>query len=127
MVVQSYKDLTVWKKAMSLVVEIYKVTDDFPKQEVFGLTSQMRRAAVAIPCHIAEGQGRGTKDGFRKALMAARGSLQEVETLTVLADRLGFLPGPGGQRLYDATSEVGRIIKAVREQLGEARQPRNTR
>jgi four helix bundle protein len=122
MVVQNYKDLTVWKKAMSLVVEVYKATEDFPKQEVFGLTSQMRRAAIAVPCHIAEGQGRGTKEGFRKALLAARGSLQELETQTILADRLGFLPGPGGQRLYEGLAEVGRIINAVRDQLGDARE-----
>jgi four helix bundle protein len=124
MVVQSYKDLTVWKKAMSLVVEVYKVTDDFPKQEVFGLTSQLRRAAVAVPCHIAEGQGRGTKEGFRRALLAARGALQEVETLAILADRIGFLSGPGGQRLYEALAEVGRLINGVREQLGDSREHR---
>ena len=78
--VQSYRDLVAWNKAMELVTEIYRVTKQFPKEELFGLMSQLRRAAVSIPSNIAEGKGRLSKGEFRQFLGNARGSLAEVET-----------------------------------------------
>ena len=78
--VQSYRDLVAWNKAMELVTEIYRVTKKFPKEELFGLMSQLRRAAVSIPSNIAEGKGRLSKGEFRQFLGNARGSLAEVET-----------------------------------------------
>lgn len=88
MTVRHYSDLIVWQKAMDLVVHVYEVTESFPQREVFGLTNQVRRAAVSIPSNIAEGQGRGTTKDFLHFLAIARGSLQEVETQLLLAYRL---------------------------------------
>jgi len=78
--VQSYRDLVAWNKAMELVTEIYRVTHRFPKEELFGLMSQLRRAAISIPGNIAEGKGRLSKGEFRQFPGNARGSLAEVET-----------------------------------------------
>jgi four helix bundle protein len=83
--VMPYRDLVVWNKAMELVTEIYRVTHNFPKEELFGLMSQLRRAAVSIPSNIAEGKGRISKGEFRQFLGNARGSLAEVETQILIA------------------------------------------
>ena len=89
--VQSYRDLVAWNKAMELVTEIYRVTKEFPKEEVFGLMSQLRRAAVSIPSNIAEGKGRLSKGEFRQFLGNARGSLAELETQIIIAQNLNYL------------------------------------
>lgn len=86
----TYKDLLVWQKAKALAVEIYRATERFPKNEIFGLTSQMRRAAVSVASNIAEGQGRGSKPDFVKFLCVARGSLLELETQLEIALELGM-------------------------------------
>ncbi len=91
---QSYKDLIAWTKAMELVTEIYRITQGVPKEEVYGLTSQIRRAAVSLPSNIAEGQGRLSKGEFQQFLGQARGSLMEVETQTLIAVNLGYLNQP---------------------------------
>jgi four helix bundle protein len=93
--VQSYRDLVAWNKAMELVTEIYRVTHAFPKEELFGLVSQLRRAAVSIPSNIAEGKGRISKGEFRQFLGNARGSLAEVETQILIAQNLSYLDEPG--------------------------------
>lgn len=85
-----YKELHVWQKAMELVEEVYKLTGDFPKEEMYGLTSQIRRSAVSIPSNIAEGSSRaGTKE-FIQFLSIARGSAAELETQLILSSRLGY-------------------------------------
>ena len=89
--VMSYRDLVAWNKAMELVTEIYRVTHNFPKEELFGLMSQLRRAAVSIPSNIAEGKGRLSKGEFRQFLGNARGSLAEVETQILIAQNLSYL------------------------------------
>jgi four helix bundle protein len=86
----SYKDLLVWKKAKALAVAVYRATDRFPKGELFGLTSQMRRAAISVASNIAEGQGRGSKKDFAKFLCMARGSLLELQTQLEIAEELGM-------------------------------------
>jgi four helix bundle protein len=86
----SFRDLLVWQNAKTLAVGIYQATERFPKNELFGLTNQMRRAAVSVPSNIAEGQGRGTKPDFTKFLCIARGSLLELETQIDIAVELGF-------------------------------------
>jgi four helix bundle protein len=85
MAVQSYRELIVWQKAMKLVQSIYSLTKDFPKEEVYALTSQIRRAAVSIPSNIAEGQGRDSTKEFLHHLSIAYGSLMEVETQILIA------------------------------------------
>ncbi len=91
MPIRSYQDLEVWQKAMELAEEVYRITKDFPKEELFGLTSQMRRAATSVPANIAEGWARrGTKE-FLQFLNIASGSLRELETYILLAERIGIV------------------------------------
>jgi len=110
---QSYRDLTAWKKAMELVTEIYKATEGFPKEEGYGLTSQLRRAAVSVPCNIAEGQGRLTKGEFQQFLGYARGSLLEMETLILIAGNLNYLKENQLAELLDLSAEVGKILNGL--------------
>ena len=90
----SYREIKVWQKAIELVVDIYSCTRDFPNEEMFGLTSQLRRAAVSIASNIAEGKGRRTDREFLQFLHHARGSVFEVETQLTIASRLAYLPEP---------------------------------
>lgn len=91
MAVRNYSELIAWQKAMDLVEAIYKATKHFPREELYGLTSQLRRAGVSIPSNIAEGQGRKSTSEFLHHLSFAYGSLREVETQLVIAGRLGYL------------------------------------
>jgi four helix bundle protein len=110
---QSYRDLVVWNKAMELVMEIYRLTQIFPKEEIFGLMSQIRRSAVSIPSNIAEGQGRLTRGEFRVFLGNARGSLSELETQIIIARKLNYLKEPDAAGLIEKASEVGRILNGL--------------
>ena len=98
---------------MDLVTAIYKATGGFPKDESFGLTSQLRRAAVSIPSNIAEGQGRLSEKEFRYFLGQARGSLMEVETQLQIAENLGYVKQENTNRLFGACAEVGRILNGL--------------
>jgi four helix bundle protein len=89
-VAQSYQDLTVWQRAMEMIVEVYALTKAFPREEIFGLTSQVRRAAVSVASNIAEGRGRLSVGEFRQFLGTAQGSNFEVQTQLDLARRLGL-------------------------------------
>lgn len=109
----SYRDLIGWQKAMDVVVEVYRATDGFPKTEQFGLTNQLRRAAVSIPSNIAEGQGRGTPGDFAHFLRIARGSIQEVETQLILAQRLTYLQANAADELLSRLDEVSRILAGL--------------
>jgi len=111
--VQSYRDLVAWNKAMELVTEIYRVTKKFPKEELFGLMSQLRRAAVSIPSNIAEGKGRLSKGEFRQFLGNARGSLAEVETQILIAQNLSYLDEFETNRLLMKVEEVGKILNGL--------------
>jgi four helix bundle protein len=111
--VQSYRDLVAWNKAMELVTEIYRMTHSFPKEEVFGLVSQLRRAAVSIPSNIAEGKGRISKGEFRQFLGNARGSLAEVETQILIAQNLSYLDEPGTNKLLAKVEEVGKVLNGL--------------
>jgi four helix bundle protein len=107
---QSYRDLVVWQRAMRLTVAIYKLTSDFPKEELYGLTSQIRRSAMSIPSNIAEGQGRCSSGEFRQFLGIARGSNCEVQTQLELARALDF----GKPELID---EADALSEEVRKML----------
>ena len=89
--IKNHKDLEVWKKSMDLVSNIYKITESFPNKELYGLTNQIRRAAVSIPSNIAEGAARNSKKEFIQFLYIALGSLSELETQIIIADRLEYL------------------------------------
>ncbi len=110
---RSYRDLIAWQKAMQLVVAIYRATEKFPKEELYGITSQLRRAAVSVPSNIAEGQARLTTKEFRKFLSDARGSLVEIETQLTISQMLHFLPPDESRRLLSLASEVGRILNGL--------------
>jgi four helix bundle protein len=116
-VVQSYRDLIVWKKSMALVLDVYRSTQGFPRTETYGLVSQLRRAAVSIPSNIAEGQARLSTGEFRQFLGNARGSLMEVETQVLLAFELGYLERDESDRLLGAAVEVGRILNGLLNSL----------
>jgi len=110
---RSYKDLLAWQKSMELATAAYRTTAGFPKDELFGLTSHLRRAAVSIPSNIAEGQGRLSSRGFRYFLGQARGSLMEVETQAQIAENLGYLKKEQATALLKSCAEVGRILNGL--------------
>jgi len=116
--ISSYKELIVWQKAVDLVTEIYTATSKFPREEVFGLTSQLRRCAVSVPSNIAEGQGRATKGEFIQFLSHARGSLFELETQLCIAGKLGYLSPERAQGLAIRAGEVARILNGLLTSLG---------
>jgi four helix bundle protein len=101
------------------VSQIYDDTESFPDRERFGLTSQIRRAAVSIPCNIAEGQGRRTKREFHQFLGNARGSVMEVETQVLIALDRRFLDQMRANKLLEMLSEIGRILNGLMDSLGE--------
>ena len=117
MAVRSYRELVAWQKAMDFVAEIYRVTQRFPKEELYGITSQLRRAAVSIPSNIAEGQGRNTTGEFRQFLGQARGSLSETETQILLSERLRYLEQEAANCLLEQAAEVGRILNGLLSSL----------
>ncbi len=109
----SYQDLVVWQKGMDFVESVYRVTAGFPGDERFGLTSQLRRAAVAIPSNIAEGQGRQAKGDFARFLRIAQGSLREAETQLFIADRLDYINKQTSAHLLKASGDVGRLLNGL--------------
>ncbi|MBL8792363.1 MAG: four helix bundle protein [Planctomycetia bacterium] len=110
-----YKDLLVWQKAIALVAQVYVVTRAFPREERYGLTSQIRRAAVSIPSNIAEGQARLTPGEFRQFLGIAKGSLAELDTQLIIAEKLGYLTTPCP--LFEQLAEVGRMLSGLLSSL----------
>lgn len=119
--VRSYRDLLAWQKSMALVVNLYRCTQAFPKTETYGITAQLRRAAVSVPSNIAEGQGRISTGEFRQFLGHARGSLLEVETQVSIAQELGFLSQESSETLLRQCAEVGKILGGLIKSL-ECRQ-----
>jgi four helix bundle protein len=111
--IKSYKDLIVWQKALELVDEIYDLTKRFPKDELYGLTNQIRRAAVSVPSNIAEGHARQSRPEFRNFLSIARGSLAEVETQLIIAKRQGYLKEEEMQKITLLQTEVSKMLMAL--------------
>ena len=111
--IKSHRDLLVWQKAMDLVVAVYEATATFPKSELYGLTSQIRRAAASIPANIAEGQGRRLPREFIQFLGNARGSLWELDTHLETAVRIGFLPREVHENLQRNMDEIGKMINGL--------------
>ncbi len=116
-----YRDLIAWQKAMELVTDIYRVTRTFPKEETYGLTSQLRRAAVSVPSNLAEGHGRNSTKEFHQFIGQSRGSLLEVETQIEIAINLGYLSKEAGQALMGKANEVGKITNGLLEWSSKAR------
>jgi four helix bundle protein len=110
--VMSYRGLDAWKKGMSLAKSVYETTASWPAHERYGLTSQIRRAEVSVPCNVAEGQGRLGKAEMRHHLSIAHGSLCEVETLVYLAGDIGLIDQTTRDSLLGESAEVGRIVRS---------------
>jgi four helix bundle protein len=108
-----YRDLIAWQKAMELARAMYALTEEFPKSETFGLRMQLRRSAVAVACHIAEGHGKLTDADMRKSLGSARGSLNELQTETELATGLGFLNDDASRQLLNLATDTAKLINGL--------------
>lgn len=113
----SYRELIVWQKAIGMVTNIYRATQSFPKQETYGLVSQIRRSAVSIPSNIAEGQGRVSRGEFRQFLGNARGSLPEMETQLCIANNLGYLSEETMGALMERSGEVSRLLHRLMQSM----------
>ena len=113
----NYTDLLAWQKAMGLVEGVYSLSSSMPGEERFGLTAQMRRAAVSVASNIAEGQGRRTVGEFLNHLSIAHGSIRELETHVILAERLRFMSSDKTSRLVSMTAEVGRLVTGLANSL----------
>ena len=111
--IHSYRDLVVWQRAMALVRSAYELSRILPPEELYGLSSQLRRAAVSVPANIAEGHGRVHRGEYVHHLSIARGSLYEVETLLLLSLDLGFSTASVTAPLLETSSEVGRMLNAL--------------
>ncbi|MBV9866805.1 MAG: four helix bundle protein [Abitibacteriaceae bacterium] len=114
---RSYRDLEVWQKGMDVVVECYRATRNFPETEIYGLTSQLQRAAVSVPANIAEGQGRQHTAEFIQHLSIAYGSLAELETHIEIAQRLAYISSEDAQNILAQTSTVGRLLNGLLRSL----------
>lgn len=114
--VTRYRDLRVWQEGVELSVYIYRVTNEFSKTEQFGLTSQMRRAAVSVPSNIAEGFNRSTRE-FGRFLQIALGSLAELETQIEIAVRIGYLAESGKSELCAKTDQLGRQLNVLYQRV----------
>lgn len=115
--VRSYRDLIVWKKGIELAKRIYTITKKFPSSEVYGLTNQLRRAAVSIPSNIAEGQSRQSTKEFIHFLHISLGSLSELDTQIVISKELDYVPESDCQSVLDAIIEMRKMIYAMIHQL----------
>jgi four helix bundle protein len=117
--IRDYRDLIVWKEAMDIAEDVYVVTRSFPREELFGMTSQLRRSAASIPANIAEGFGRAQRKSFVQFLRIAQGSLKELETHIALCGRVGLLDVPSRERLDLNCTRLGkRMVKFVRSLNG---------
>ncbi|WP_234989096.1 four helix bundle protein [Fibrobacter sp. UWB15] len=115
---QGYRDLVVWQQAMNVAVETYRLTSAFPKDEMFGLTSQMRRAAVSIASNIAEGEGRKSRNEFSHFLGIALGSKSELETQIVLSEPVNLLKTSETESIKKSLDDIWKMLTALRRKLG---------
>ena len=120
---RQFRDLLVWQRSMRLAEMVYTATTPFPREELFGLASQMRRAAVSVPSNIAEGQGRNSEKSFAHFLNQAQGSLYELETQTELARNLSMIAEHQAGELLAEASEIGRMLNGLRSSLRRTESP----
>ena len=119
--IKSYRDLEVWKKSIELVEQIYLASKNFPREERFGLTSQVRRAAVSVPSNIAEGAARTGTGEYLQSLSVASGSLAEVETQLIIANRLTMLPPEKLAALLNQSEEISKMLGGLKRSLESRR------
>ena len=119
--IRTFRDLVVWQKAMALVTEIYRHTKSFPKDETYGLISQIRRSAVSIPSNIAEGFGRHATNDYLRFLRISMGSLSELETQIEISRNLGYLDNDEFETLESGCREVERMLSSLIRSLGNGK------
>src|SRR5688572_5735487 len=112
-IISSYRDLIVWQKSMSLVTEVYLITNVFPSSEVYGLSSQIRRSAISIPSNIAEGYGRNATGDYKRFLQIGVGSLFELQTQIEIALNLTYIQKTTFDALYEKTKELERMLLSL--------------
>jgi len=115
----SFKDLRVWQESMKFAVAVYRTTAQFPRHELYGLSNQLRRAAVSIPSNIAEGKGHRTDREFGNYLLHLRGSLLEVQTQMMIAKELQYIDGEEAQRILASSDAIGRSLNSLINSLRE--------
>jgi four helix bundle protein len=115
--IKKYRDLIVWQRAVELAEGVYLESRQFPKEEIYGLTSQIRRAAVSIASNIAEGHGRNSRGEFKQFLGYALGSLAELETQIILATRFSYLTPNASDRLLKICEEVSKMLNGLKKTL----------
>lgn len=109
----NFKELLVWKKSIDFVTDIYRITGDFPKDEIYGLISQIRRASVSIPSNIAEGNSRRSKADYLQFLRIARGSCAEVETQLIISKNLNYINEEDDQKLNNTIIEISKMLNGL--------------
>src|SRR6266487_6794417 len=114
---QSYKDLVVWQKGIALAKIVYRLTQNFPPEEKFGLVAQIRRSAVSIPSNIAEGQARRTTGEFIQFISNAEGSVAELDTQLILSMELGFCDSSNAAAAFELVDELRRMLNVLRRKL----------
>jgi len=117
--IKSFTELTVWQRAHELSLQIYKVTAGFPRAEIFGIVSQLRRASVSVPANIAQGFGRRTTKELLRSLQIAAGELEEVRHFLILSKDLGYIATPSFQKMTELCDSVGQLISALGRSLKE--------
>ena len=115
--IKSFRDLLVWQKAMDLAELIYRLAKHMPRTEEYRLTGQLLRAAASVPANIAEGHMRGTRKDYAHFVTIARGSLAELETQVLMAERLGYVPKTELTQLLTRTDELGKMLRGLQKSL----------
>lgn len=115
--IKTYRDLLVWQKSMQLVTDVYKQTKTFPADELYGLTSQLRRCAISLPSNIAEGYGRRSTQDYIRFLRIACGSLYEQQTQLEIALNLSYLKREEFEKIYETTREIERMLNSLIHKL----------
>ena len=110
---RSFRDLIVWRQAMTLAKECYLLTKSFPREEIYGLTSQIRRASISVPANIAEGSGRGSRKDYQQFLRIAQGSLREVETYLLLGVEIEITSPEQTDALLKQVESIGKLLRAL--------------
>ena len=116
---KTHKDLDVWKKSISFVIEIYRISRKFPKDEIYGITSQIRRASVSIPSNIAEGAGRAYDKEFKQFLNIALGSIAEVDTQLLISNKLDYITIEEYKKLENDLTEIRKMTLGLRKYVNE--------
>jgi four helix bundle protein len=115
--IRSFRDLNIWQKGIDLVKDVYKETQKFPREEIYGLMNQIRRAAISIPSNIAEGHIRQHRTEFKQFLSIALGSLAELETQIVISKELNYISDEAFQSLIDQMTSIGKMIRGLIKKL----------